>query len=155
MAGEHVFDIVTGVQLEEGPSDYDPATIRVHTLNNNVLYATPLKDNTLYNFAIAVDWDSNTLTVYASRDDADLILESGPITNDPKVIGAENAQKGEWHVQLIKFPIPNPEDPPEKQKDTPHYGQQETNIHEGVFFSRMFVEDGAGGKITRSATAHR
>ncbi|EGG02776.1 uncharacterized protein MELLADRAFT_57049 [Melampsora larici-populina 98AG31] len=116
--------------------------IRVRDLNTNVLYATPLQDGTLYNFAIAVDWDSNTLTVYASQGDDEVVQVSRSAPNDPKVIAAENVQKGEWHAQLIKFPIPNDDDPVEKQKDVPHYGFQESNIHEGVFFSRMYVEEG-------------
>ncbi|KAH9817243.1 hypothetical protein DFH28DRAFT_890238 [Melampsora americana] len=136
---DHVFDIFTGVQLG-GSSQYNGAMIRVRDLNTKVLYATPLRDNTLYNFAIAVDWNSNTLTVYASQGDNQVVKVAGPAPNDPKVIAAENVQKGEWHAQLIKFPIPNPQDSPERQQDVPHYGQQESNIHEGVYFSRMYVE---------------
>lgn len=46
---------------------------------------------------------SSTLSVYASEGDDDLQLVAGPVSNDPKVVAAENVQKGEWHVQLIKL----------------------------------------------------
>ncbi|EGG00415.1 uncharacterized protein MELLADRAFT_93254 [Melampsora larici-populina 98AG31] len=108
-------------------------------------------EGTRYNTAIAVDWDANTLTVYASEGDEELKKVAGPVTNSPKVVEADNKLTGEWHVQLIKFPRPNPADPYDQRSDVVHKGLQES-VHEGIFFSRMFVEDGAKGKITTSVT---
>lgn len=45
----------------------------------------------------------STLTVYASQGDNEVVKVAGPAPNDPKVIAAENVQKGEWHAQLIKL----------------------------------------------------
>ncbi|KAH9819659.1 hypothetical protein DFH28DRAFT_956786 [Melampsora americana] len=153
VSGDHVFDIFAGSDFSSNltqPSMNDPKTIRIRDLTTKVLHSIPIKNETLYNTAIAIDWDENKLTVYASQGDEELKKVAGPVKNDPKAIKADIKTTGEWHVQLIKFPLPNPADPFEKRKDVVHKGLQEKNLHEGVFFSRMFVEDGTKGKITTS-----
>ncbi|EGG10042.1 uncharacterized protein MELLADRAFT_94370 [Melampsora larici-populina 98AG31] len=152
-SGDHVFDIFAGSDFSSNltqKSMNDPKTIRIRDLTTKVLHSIPIKDDALYNTAIAVDWDANQLTVYASEGDEELKKVAGPMMNSPKVVDAANKLTGEWHVQLIKFPLPNPADPYDQRSDVPHKGIQEANLHEGIFFSRMYVEDGANGQINTS-----
>lgn len=149
-SGDHVFDIFAGSDFSSNltqASMNDPKTIRIRDLTTKVLYSMPIKDDTLYNTAIEVDWEGNTLMVYASEGDEELKIVAGPLANSPKVVEAANKLTGEWHVQLIKFPLPNPADPYDQRSDVPHKGLQESNLHEGVFFSKMYVEDGTKGKV--------
>ncbi|EGG10043.1 uncharacterized protein MELLADRAFT_94371 [Melampsora larici-populina 98AG31] len=156
-SGDHVFDIFTGSDFNSDDKAPLPtnnsATIRVRDLTTKTLYSAPLKNGTLYNFAVAVDWKGNMLTVYASEGNDDLKMVAGPVMNDPKVVAADNVLKGEWHFQLIKFPLPDPAVDVSKRGDVPHVGLQEGTT-EGAFYSRVFVEDGAGGVITTSVTGH-
>lgn len=150
--GNHVWDIFAGADFAGGknpsPSKNKPDTIRIRDLTSKVLHTMPIKKGVLYNTAISVDWDANTLTVFASQGDEKLKKIIGPVKNDAKVKTADAKKTGEWHVQLIKFPTPDKKDSPKDQEDVPHKGVQPTKIHEGVFFSRVYVEDGKKEKIT-------
>ncbi|EGG04062.1 uncharacterized protein MELLADRAFT_89568 [Melampsora larici-populina 98AG31] len=151
--GDHVFDIFAGSDFSSNltqKSPSDPKTIRIRDLNSKVLYSMPIKNDTLYNTAITVDWVGNSLMVSASEGDDELKIVAGPLENSPKVVDPANKLTGEWHVQLIKFPLPNPADPYDKRSDVVHKGLQESNLHEGVFFSNMYVEDGRLGKVKSS-----
>ncbi|KAI9599902.1 hypothetical protein KEM48_000009 [Puccinia striiformis f. sp. tritici PST-130] len=102
----------------------------------------PLKYDQNYNFAITVDWTSNMLTIYSSIGTDPLKMAGGPMPNDAKAMSPEFKQKGEYHIQLIKFPLVDPKVPVEKRGDTPHFGIQEPIKQEHVFFSNVFVTSG-------------
>ncbi|KAG0142852.1 hypothetical protein CROQUDRAFT_97000 [Cronartium quercuum f. sp. fusiforme G11] len=153
LVGDHVFDVFVGSDFNSDDKVPVPTnnsrTIRVRDLTTKVLYSAPFEETKLYNFAVIVDWKANMLTVWASEGNNDLKMVAGPAMNDPKVIAPDNVLKGEWHMQLIKFPLPNSLDPIDTRSDVPHHGLQEGTT-EGAFFSRIFVEDASGGNITTS-----
>ncbi|KAH9824823.1 hypothetical protein DFH28DRAFT_1077350 [Melampsora americana] len=155
--GDHVFDIFAGSDFSSNltqTSMNDPKTIRVRDLTTKVLYSMPIKDDTLYNIGVIVDWEKNSLMVSASEGDEELKVVAGPSANSPKVVEAANRLTGEWHVQLIKFPLPNPADPYDQRSDVVHKGIQEANIHEGIFFSKMYVESGTVDQVKSGDSGH-
>ncbi|KAH9443732.1 hypothetical protein Pst134EA_025495 [Puccinia striiformis f. sp. tritici] len=117
-------------------------TVRVRDYKTKTLYSLPLKYDQNYNFAITVDWTANTLTVYASVGIDPLKMVAGPMPNDPKAMSPEFKLKGEYHIQLIKFPLADAKDPVDKRSDTPHFGFQEPIKKEHVSFSNVFVTSG-------------
>ncbi|WAR55895.1 hypothetical protein PtB15_6B639 [Puccinia triticina] len=145
--GDHVFDIFTGSDFDSQNTAHTPSsnhqTIRVRDLSANTLYSVPLSYNQAYNFAITVDWNSNTLTVYASSGNSPLSKVAGQVRNDPKVLASANRGTGEYHLQIIKFPLPNPQDPVSQRSDVPHHGIREPIRSEAAFFSKVFVTSGS------------
>ncbi|KAI9606007.1 hypothetical protein H4Q26_004379 [Puccinia striiformis f. sp. tritici PST-130] len=117
-------------------------TIRVRDWATKTLHSLPLKYDQNYNFAVTVDWSANTLTVYSSIGTEPLKMVAGPVANDPKAMSPEYKQKGEYHIQLIKFPLSDSKVPVAKRLDTPHFGLQEPIKQEHVFFSNVFATSG-------------
>ncbi|KNF05102.1 hypothetical protein PSTG_01733 [Puccinia striiformis f. sp. tritici PST-78] len=144
--GDHVFDIFTGSDFDSMNTDHKASdnsqTVRVRDYKTKTLYSLPLKYDQNYNFAITVDWTANTLTVYASVGIDPLKMVAGPMPNDPKAMSPEFKLKGEYHIQLIKFPLADAKDPVDKRSDTPHFGFQEPIKKEHVSFSNVFVTSG-------------
>ncbi|POW06059.1 hypothetical protein PSTT_09314, partial [Puccinia striiformis] len=126
----------------EVPASDNSQTVRVRDYKTKTLYSLPLKYDQNYNFAITVDWTANTLTVYASVGIDPLKMVAGPMPNDPKAMSPEFKLKGEYHIQLIKFPLADAKDPVDKRSDTPHFGFQEPIKKEHVSFSNVFVTSG-------------
>ncbi|OAV85331.1 hypothetical protein PTTG_30606, partial [Puccinia triticina 1-1 BBBD Race 1] len=126
--GDHVFDIFCGSDFDAKNYEHKPSsnskTIRVRDWTTKTLLELPLVYDQSYNFAVTVDWDKNTLTVYSSIGTDPLKMASGPTANDPKAMSPDIRQKGEYHIQLIKFPLADKKTPADKTWDTPHYGFQ-------------------------------
>lgn len=142
--GDHVWDIFAGSDFDSQNTAHMPSrnsqTIRVRDLRTNTLYSLPLSYDQDYNFAITVDWSANMLTVYASTGNSPLRRVAGPNSNDPKA--ASSSGQGEYHLQLIKFPLPDANVPISQRSDVPHVGFQEPIKQEHVFFSNVFVTSG-------------
>jgi len=142
--GDHVWDIFAGSDFDSQNTAHTPSrnsqTIRVRDLRTNTLFSLPLSYDQAYNFAITVDWSANTLTVYASTGNSPLRKVAGPVSNDRKA--ASSSGQGEYHLQLIKFPLPDAKDPVSKRSDVPHVGFQEPIKREHVFFSNVYVTSG-------------
>ncbi|EFP82499.1 hypothetical protein PGT21_020753 [Puccinia graminis f. sp. tritici] len=145
-SGDHIFDIFGGSDFDAQNTDHKPSsnseTIRVRDFKTKTLLSLPLKYDQNYNFAVTVDWDANTLTVYSSIGAEPLKMAGGPMPNDAKAMSPEFKQKGEYHIQLIKFPLADSKDPVDKRSDTPHFGFQEPIKKEHVFFSNVFATSG-------------
>ncbi|MBW0486747.1 hypothetical protein O181_026462 [Austropuccinia psidii MF-1] len=147
--GAHVFDLFHGSDFDSKdtsgkplPNEQVARSFRVRDINFNTIFSAKAELKIIYNFAIEVDWDKKTLQVYFSTGNAPLkkVKESVPnVSKNPKA--SDPAGKCEWHLQLIKQPLPNPNDPEEKRGDIPHRGIQPSNIHEGIVQLRNFVED--------------
>ncbi|KNZ62361.1 uncharacterized protein VP01_1280g4 [Puccinia sorghi] len=146
-SGDHIFDIFTGSDFKAEDLSHMPTanseTIRVRDLSTKTLLTLPLKYDQNYNFAVTIDWDKNTLAVASSIDSAPLQPQGGPMPNDPKAMNPEFKQKGEFHLQLIKMPLPNPKDSITERSDTPHRGVQELITNEHVMFSNVFAVQGS------------
>ncbi|WAR62281.1 hypothetical protein PtB15_14B376 [Puccinia triticina] len=144
--GDHVFDIFCGSDFDAKNYEHKPSsnskTIRVRDWSTKTLLELPLVYDQNYNFAITVDWDKNTLTVYSSTGTDPLKMASGPMANDPKAMSPDVRQKGEYHIQLIKFPLADKKTPADKVGDVPHFGFQPPIKREHVFFSNVFVTSG-------------
>lgn len=144
-SGDHVWDIMAGSDFDSENTAGNPTsnsqTIRVRDLGGNTLYSVSLSYGQAYNFGITVDWSANTLTVYASSGNGALSQVAGPTPNDLKAASANG--QGEYHIQLIKFPLPDPNDPVAQRGDVPHKGIQEPITQEHVSFSNVFVSSGS------------
>lgn len=147
-SGDHVFDIFAGSDFDSNNVAQKPSpnsrTIRVRDLATKELYSLPLNSSQPYNFAITVNWDSNMLTVYASTGKDPLKMVKEPGSNDPKVKSSDAAKGGEYHIQLIRFPLPDPKVPVGQRGDVPHKGIQNHITAEHVFFSNIYVTAGEG-----------
>ncbi|POW15283.1 hypothetical protein PSHT_01684, partial [Puccinia striiformis] len=143
---DHIFDIFCGSNFDPQNTAHAPTsnsqTIRVRDWATKTLHSLPLKYDQNYNFAVTVDWSANTLTVYSSIGTEPLKMVAGPVANDPKAMSPEYKQKGEYHIQLIKFPLADSKVPVAKRLDTPHFGLQEPIKQEHVFFSNVFATSG-------------
>ncbi|KAA1118968.1 hypothetical protein PGT21_011724 [Puccinia graminis f. sp. tritici] len=143
---DHIFDIFGGSNFDPQNTDHKPTsnsqTIRVRDFNTKTLLSLPLKYDQDYNFAVTVDWTQNTLTVYSSIGNQPLQKAGGPFPNDPKAMSPEFKQKGEYHIQLIKFPLADAKVPVAKRLDTPHFGFQEPIKQEHVTFSNVYATAG-------------
>ncbi|KAA1088383.1 hypothetical protein PGTUg99_022016 [Puccinia graminis f. sp. tritici] len=143
---EHIFDIFGGSYFNPKNIYHQPMsnsrTIRVRDFQGKTLLSLPLKYDQNYNFAVTVDWIQNTLTVYSSIGTDPLKKAVGPMYNDPKAISPEFKHKGEYHLQLLKYPLPDAKIPAEKRLDVPHFGFQEPIKQEHVSFSNVFVTSG-------------
>ncbi|KAG0142855.1 hypothetical protein CROQUDRAFT_49614, partial [Cronartium quercuum f. sp. fusiforme G11] len=79
--GTHIYDLFTGSDFS---ADLKPVPtkgsglLRVRNRKTKDIYHTNFKKNTVYNFAIEVNWDKSTLTVYASENDKELKKVAGP-----------------------------------------------------------------------------
>ncbi|WAQ91468.1 hypothetical protein PtA15_14A352 [Puccinia triticina] len=80
--------------------------------------------------------------IYSSTGTDPLKMASGPMANDPKAMSPDVRQKGEYHIQLIKFPLADKKTPADKVGDVPHFGFQPPIKREHVFFSNVFVTSG-------------
>jgi len=144
--GDHRFDIFAGSDFLSDNLAHKPTpnseTIRVRDLSTKTLLSLPLKYDQDYNFAVTVDADKNTLAVASSIGSAPLQPHGGPMPNDPKAMTPEFKTKGEFHIQLIKMPLPDAKDPPAQRGDTPHRGIQEHITNEHVMFSNVFATKG-------------
>ncbi|KAA1114335.1 hypothetical protein PGT21_004911 [Puccinia graminis f. sp. tritici] len=143
---DHIFDIFGGSYFNPKNIYHQPMsnsrTIRVRDFQGKTLLSLPLKYDQNYNFAVTVDWIQNTLTVYSSIGTDPLKKAVGPMYNDPKAISPEFKHKGEYHLQLLKYPLPDAKIPAEKRLDVPHFGFQEPIKQEHVSFSNVFVTSG-------------
>ncbi|KNE89046.1 hypothetical protein PSTG_17495 [Puccinia striiformis f. sp. tritici PST-78] len=143
---DHVWDIFTGSDFDSQNTAHaasrNSQTIRVRDLRTNTLFSVPLQYNQAFNFAITTDWSANTLTVYASVGNQPLRKVAGPTPNDPKLASSQAVQNGEYHLQLIKFPLPDANVPLAQRSDVPHFGFQEPIKQESVFFSNVFITSG-------------
>ncbi|KAI9611802.1 hypothetical protein KEM48_004400 [Puccinia striiformis f. sp. tritici PST-130] len=68
-----------------------------------------------------------------------LKMVAGPVANDPKAMSPEYKQKGEYHIQLIKFPLSDSK-VPVANASTPL--TLEPIKQEHVFFSNVFATSG-------------
>ncbi|PPQ63601.1 hypothetical protein CVT24_004461 [Panaeolus cyanescens] len=127
--GSHVFGVQLGSPFTN-PTGKLPAKgarnfkILDHALN--VLFETPFVPGIWHNFAVQVDWDRITLAVLYS-------IESLPLKPVTKVVPnlsvpAGDAGKGEFHFGVLKLPLVNPADSPDKQGDVVHHGIQEGQL---------------------------
>ncbi|KAF9046270.1 hypothetical protein BJ165DRAFT_1369156 [Panaeolus papilionaceus] len=143
--GSHVFGVQLGSPFTN-PTGKLPAKgarnfkILDHALN--VLFETPFLPLIWHNFAVQVDWDRHTLAVLYS-------IESLPLTPVTKVVPnlsvpAGDAGKGEFHFGVLKLPLVNPADSPDKQGDVVHHGIQEGTT-DGLLYSGIFVEGAKDG----------
>ncbi|KAA1111198.1 hypothetical protein PGTUg99_001447 [Puccinia graminis f. sp. tritici] len=125
-----------------GTADKDANKIRVRDINFKTLFDVDVKSDVIFNFAIEVDWKANSLSVYHSTGDDPLkqvVKPAAIVPTNPKAVKV--AGTGEWHIQMIKEPLPNPADPVEKRSDVPHNGIQEKGINESIIALRNFIED--------------
>ncbi|MBW0473027.1 hypothetical protein O181_012742 [Austropuccinia psidii MF-1] len=147
--GAHMFDIFYGSDFESKetsgkpvPNEQVASSFRVRDINFNPIYSVKAELKTVYNFAIEVDWTKQTLQVFFSTDNNPLVKVGNPapsIPKNPKAAGSTG--KNEWHLQLIKMPIPDPKDPEDKRGDVPHKGLQPPITDEEIVQLRNFVED--------------
>ncbi|POW13932.1 hypothetical protein PSTT_03372 [Puccinia striiformis] len=122
--GTHMYDIHHGTPFDakntDGKASADANKIRVRDINFETL----------------------SLRVLHSVGDEKLaeVVKSTVITpKNPKVVNV--AKTGEWHIQMIKEPLPNPTDKLEERSDVPHKGIQEKGIKEQITMLRNFIED--------------
>ncbi|MBW0487809.1 hypothetical protein O181_027524 [Austropuccinia psidii MF-1] len=151
--GAHIYDIHYGTQFDSkdtsGKAKPEGNNIRVRDVNFQELFSVKADLKTIYNFAIEVDWDKSTLQVYHSTNDSPLKLvkaTSPNVSKNPKA--AKPAGKCEWHIQMIKEPLPDPKDPEKDRSDVPHKGIQESGINEEVVHLRDFIEDTTKDPVT-------
>ncbi|KAI9615470.1 hypothetical protein H4Q26_011409 [Puccinia striiformis f. sp. tritici PST-130] len=125
-----MYDIHHGTPFDakntDGKASADANKIRVRDINFETLFSVEMVIGKVFNFAIEVDWTKQSLRVLHSVGDEKLaeVVKSTVITpKNPKVVNV--AKTGEWHIQMIKEPLPNPTDKLEERSDVPHKGIQE------------------------------
>ncbi|KAI9613771.1 hypothetical protein H4Q26_009618 [Puccinia striiformis f. sp. tritici PST-130] len=145
----HMYDIHHGTPFDakntDGKASADANKIRVRDINFETLFSVEMVIGKVFNFAIEVDvirLAIASLRVLHSVGDEKLaeVVKSTVITpKNPKVVNV--AKTGEWHIQMIKEPLPNPTDKLEERSDVPHKGIQEKGIKEQITMLRNFIED--------------
>ncbi|EGO04144.1 hypothetical protein SERLA73DRAFT_175930 [Serpula lacrymans var. lacrymans S7.3] len=146
--GSHVFEIQVGSPFTDptGPLPAPKAhylKVRDHALN--LLFYTPFTMENWHNFAVQINWESRTLGVYYSTDDAPLQAVTGVLSNPTTSAGATG--QGDYHFGVLKLPLVNPADTPAEQANVVDYGIQEGD-KETLLYSGVFVEH-----ITRGVSA--
>ena len=144
--GTHIYDIHLGTPFKSdntaGTKSPDADFFRVRDINFKTLFDVKMIPDTIFNFAIEVDWKQNKLSVYHSTGNDKLKQVVKPTAFVATNEKAKNAAgTGEWHIQMIKEPLPNKADPEKERSDVPHKGIQESNIDESIIHFRNFIED--------------
>ena len=78
----------------------DAQKIKILDHGLNVLFSVPFTSQTWHNFAVVVDWDAFTLTVFYSQD-SQALKNVSPTTANPGMKPAPDGQ-GEFHFGLLK-----------------------------------------------------
>jgi len=142
--GSHVFGVQLGSPFTNPTGDLPaPGAQNFKILDHdlNVLFSTPFTCQTWHNFAIVVDWDNFTLAVLYSVGAQPLKVVS-PTKKNQGAKAAPDGQ-GEFHFGVLKLPLVDPSDPPEKRGDVVHHGIHEGTT-EGLLYSGIFIEKVAG-----------
>ncbi|PLW50867.1 hypothetical protein PCASD_01097 [Puccinia coronata f. sp. avenae] len=146
LAGAHLYDLHYGTPFKsenvQGTLSPDANKIKLRDINFQTLFSVDMVIGQVFNFAIEIDWDKKQLRAFHSVGDEKLVevVKTTPITpKNAKVVNF--AGTGEWHLQMIKEPLPNPKDPEKERSDVPHKGIQEKGIKEEIIQLRNFIED--------------
>ncbi|PLW18211.1 hypothetical protein PCASD_16953 [Puccinia coronata f. sp. avenae] len=144
--GAHLYDLHYGTPFKsenvQGTLSPDANKIKLRDINFQTLFSVDMVIGQVFNFAIEIDWDKKQLRAFHSVGDEKLVevVKTTPITpKNAKVVNF--AGTGEWHLQMIKEPLPNPKDPEKERSDVPHKGIQEKGIKEEIIQLRNFIED--------------
>ncbi|KAG0147663.1 hypothetical protein CROQUDRAFT_42580 [Cronartium quercuum f. sp. fusiforme G11] len=134
---DHIWDIFYGSDFNSDPTASLPSKganrIRVRDFARKELYSIPLEPIKLYNFAILCDWNKNELSVFSSIGDLNLQQVTKSIPNDPKAINS--ATKSDFHFEVIRFPVVNPEDNPTDRGDVVHHGLHVCQLTKYIYIS--------------------
>ncbi|KAK1573608.1 uncharacterized protein LY79DRAFT_616332 [Colletotrichum navitas] len=99
-----------------------------------VLFSVPFTEYTIHNFAITMNFNTNTVQVFYSTDDNDLEAQGAA---QPNIIVGQ----GMYHFGLLKKPFG-------AVGDITKNGFQPLDIDEAVFYSGIFQEDSFDGCIS-------
>ncbi|KNZ56061.1 hypothetical protein VP01_2502g1 [Puccinia sorghi] len=145
----HIFDLHYGNAFKSentaGTLSPDANKIKLRDINFETIFSVEMVVNKVFNFAVEIDVSLNlviNLRAFHSigNDKLAEVVKSTPIK--PKNEKAANvAGTGEWHLQMIKEPLPDPKDAEKDRSDIPHKGIQETGIKEQLIQLRNFIED--------------
>ncbi|KAK2037063.1 hypothetical protein LZ31DRAFT_510247 [Colletotrichum somersetense] len=132
------FVLKTGTILG-GAVNADPDTLTLFGNVNTkpappVLFSTPFAEDTIHNFAIAMDFNANAVQVYYSTDNND--LEAQGVAQSNILAG-----QGLYHFGLLKKPVG-------AVGDITRNGFQPLGIDEAVLYSGIFQEESADGCIS-------
>ncbi|KAK2030606.1 hypothetical protein LX32DRAFT_681686 [Colletotrichum zoysiae] len=132
------FVLKTGTILG-GAANADPDTLTLFGNVNTrpappVLFSTPFAEDTIHNFAIAMDFNANAVQVYYSTDNND--LEAQGVAQSNILAG-----QGLYHFGLLKKPVG-------AAGDITQNGFQPLGIDEAVLYSGIFQEESADGCIS-------
>jgi len=144
--GAHMFDLHWGNSFRseniEGKLSPDANKIKLRDINFETLFSVDMVIGKVFNFAVEIDWDKKILRAFHSMGDEKLaeVVKTTPIKfKNEKVANA--AGTGEWHLHLIKEPLPDPKVPEKDRGDISNKGIQEKGIKEEFIHLRNFVED--------------
>ncbi|CAH7676890.1 hypothetical protein PPACK8108_LOCUS11995 [Phakopsora pachyrhizi] len=148
--GGHIYDIVLGTDYDakntSGKVAPNANKFRVRNMKFADLFTVDAVVGETNNFAIEVDWTKNTVQAFHSKGSENLKAVSKVEANDPKAKTV--AGTCEWHIQMIKSPLPDPNDTPEQRNDLVHGGIQKSGILESIVQFRNFVEDTSKDPLT-------
>ncbi|KAI8457007.1 hypothetical protein BY996DRAFT_8436492 [Phakopsora pachyrhizi] len=146
----HIYDIVLGTDYDakntSGKVAPNANKFRVRNMKFADLFTVDAVVGETNNFAIEVDWTKNTVQAFHSKGSENLKAVSKVEANDPKAKTV--AGTCEWHIQMIKSPLPNPNDTPEQRNDLVHRGIQKSGILESIVQFRNFVENTSKDPLT-------
>ncbi|KAI1659686.1 hypothetical protein F4813DRAFT_351668 [Daldinia decipiens] len=125
------FNFQTGTLI--GKSDVDKNNFKILDRQNTEVWSTPIDPIAWQNFAVTLDFVSNTLQVYYSKDDEPLQAVTEVLQND-------NSGEGQYQIGILKKPTGT--------SDVVNSGFQETGINEGQIYGGIFIEDSADGCIS-------
>ncbi|KAJ4412867.1 hypothetical protein N0V85_003644, partial [Neurospora sp. IMI 360204] len=108
-------------------------TFKIMSRENKLIWSTPIEKNEWQNFAITLDFNTNTLQVYYSKRDEPLRSVTKPVPNN-------NAGEGQYQIGILKKPTGT--------EDVVNSGYQESEIDEGQIYGGIFIEDSADGCIS-------
>ncbi|EFQ33734.1 hypothetical protein CGRA01v4_12288 [Colletotrichum graminicola] len=122
-----------------GVANVDPDTLTLFGNVNTkpappVLFSTPFTEYTIHNFAVTMDFNTNTVQVFYSTDDNDLEAQGAA---QPNIIVGQ----GQYHFGLLKKPVGG-------VGDITKNGFQPSGIDEAVLYSGIFQEDSVEGCIS-------
>jgi hypothetical protein len=125
----NIFMLRTGTLLGSNGSTANDLVLQGNTADGTqTLFSTPFSPGEFTNFALLMDFDANTIQVFASTGSDALKQQTQALPNDM-------SGNGQFHFGVNKNPV-NP------GQDVLRTGTQETDILEGVIYGGIFVEDG-------------
>ncbi|KAK2759962.1 hypothetical protein FQN54_002698 [Arachnomyces sp. PD_36] len=127
--------LTSGTFMDASNLADDEESLQIRAATNagepqKVLYEVPFSAGDWHNFALTLDFDSDTIEIFYSANQEELKSTGAAVSND--LSGG-----GKYHFGMLKKPTG------EGLSDVTKEGFQESGIDEGVVFGGVFFEDGA------------